>query len=116
EDRPGEKRTLAQLALSSGKITRREKTKIAGKETSKLFAKGIGMIVNDFLIANFPDILDYIFTAGVEKEFDEIASGEVKWDKMISTFYGPFRKPVDESLATRAKMTGARQLGTDPAT
>ena len=116
EDRPGEKRTLAQLALSKGKITRSEKTEIAGKEKSKLFPKDIGMIVNDFLIANFPDILDYNFTAGVEKEFDEIASGEVKWEKMISTFYGPFRKTVDESLATRAKMTGARQLGTDPAT
>ncbi|MFZ2792285.1 MAG: topoisomerase C-terminal repeat-containing protein, partial [Bacteroidales bacterium] len=89
---------------------------IFGKEKSKLFPKDIGMIVNDFLIANFPDILDYNFTAGVEKEFDEIASGEVKWEKMISKFYGPFRKTVDESLATRAKMTGARQLGTDPAT
>lgn len=116
EDRPGEKRTLAQLTLTKGKITRSEKTEIAGKEKSKLFPKDIGMIVNDFLIANFPDILDYNFTADVEKEFDEIASGEVKWEKMISTFYGPFRKTVDESLATRAKMTGARQLGTDPAT
>jgi DNA topoisomerase-1 len=116
EDRPGEKRTLVQLALSKGKITRSEKSEIFGKEKSKLFPKDIGMIVNDFLIANFPDILDYNFTAGVEKEFDEIASGEVKWEKMISKFYGPFRKTVDESLATRAKMTGARQLGTDPAT
>jgi DNA topoisomerase-1 len=114
EDRPGEKRIVAQLALTQGKITRSEKTEIAGKEKSKLFPKDIGMIVNDFLIANFPDILDYNFTAGVEKEFDEIASGETKWDKMISTFYGPFRKTVDDSLTTRARMTGARQLGTDP--
>jgi DNA topoisomerase-1 len=114
EDRPGEKRIIAQLTLTQGKITRSEKTEIAGKEKSKLFPKDIGMIVNDFLIANFPDILDYNFTAGVEKEFDEIASGETKWEKMISTFYGPFRKTVDESLSTRARMTGARQLGTDP--
>jgi DNA topoisomerase-1 len=114
EDRPGEKRNLAQLTLIKGKITRTEKTEIAGKEKSKLFPQDIGMIVNDFLIANFPDILDYNFTAGVEKEFDEIASGEMKWEKMISTFYGPFRKTVDESLSTRARMTGARQLGTDP--
>jgi|AMWB02.1.fsa_nt_gi DNA topoisomerase-1 len=114
EDRPGEKRILAQLTLAQGKITRSEKTEIAGKEKSKLFPKDIGMIVNDFLIANFPDILDYNFTANVEKEFDEIASGEMEWDKMISTFYGPFRKTVDESLSTRARMTGARLLGTDP--
>ncbi len=116
EDRPGEKRTLAQLTLAKGKITRSEKTEIAGKEKSKLFPKDIGMIVNDFLISNFPDILDYNFTAGVEKEFDEIAAGETKWEKMISTFYGPFRKTVDDSLSTRARMTGERQLGTDPAT
>ncbi len=116
EDRPGEKRILAQLTLSKGKITRSEKTEIAGKEKSKLFPKDIGMIVNDFLIANFPDILDYNFTAGVEKEFDEIAAGDMKWEKMISTFYGPFRKTVDDSLSTRARMTGARQLGNDPAT
>ncbi len=116
EDRPGEKRNLAQLTLTNGRITRSDKTEIAGKEKAKLFPKDIGMIVNDFLIANFPDILDYNFTAGVEKEFDEIAAGEMKWDKMISTFYGPFRKTVDDSLSTRARMTGARQLGTDPAT
>ena len=116
EDRPGEKRNLAQLTLVKGKITKSEKTEIAGKEKAKLFPKDIGMIVNDFLIANFPDILDYNFTAGVEKEFDEIAAGDMKWEKMISTFYGPFRKTVDDSLSIRAKMTGARQLGTDPAT
>jgi len=116
EDRPGEKRILAQLTLLKGKITRTEKTEIAGKEKSKLFPKDIGMIVTDFLIANFPDILDYNFTAGVEKEFDEIAAGELKWDNMIAGFYSPFHKTVDESLSTRARMTGARQLGTDPAT
>lgn len=116
EDRPGEKRIVAQLTLAKGKITRSEKAEIAGKEKSKLFPKDIGMIVNDFLIANFPDILDYNFTAGVEKEFDEIAAGEMKWDEMISSFYGPFRKTVDDSLSTRARMTGARLLGNDPAT
>lgn len=116
EDRPGEKRTIAQLTLSKGKITRTEKIEIAGKEKSKLFPRDIGIIVNDFLIANFPDILDYNFTAGVEKEFDEIASGELEWDSMISGFYRPFHKTVDESLTNKARMTGARQLGNDPAT
>jgi DNA topoisomerase-1 len=89
---------------------------MAGKEKSKLFPRDIGMIVNDFLMANFPDIIDYNFTAGVEKEFDEIASGELEWDKMISRFYSPFHKSVDESLSTRARSTGARELGTDPET
>ncbi|MCK7538127.1 MAG: DNA topoisomerase [Marinilabiliales bacterium] len=93
-----------------------KRAEIAGKEKSKLFPKDIGMIVNDFLIANFPDILDYNFTAGVEKEFDEIASGELEWDKMISDFYGPFHKTVDESLSNKARMTGTRQLGNDPVT
>jgi DNA topoisomerase-1 len=116
EDRPGEKRTIAQLTLVKGKITRSEKSEMAGKEKSKLFPKDIGIIVNDFLTANFPDILDYNFTAGVEKEFDEIASGELGWANMISDFYSPFRKTVDESLSTRKRMTGARQLGNDPAT
>lgn len=116
EDRPGEKRAVTQFTLARGKITRSEKSEMAGKEKSKLFPRDIGMIVNDFLMANFPDIIDYNFTAGVEKEFDEIASGEVAWDNMISQFYGPFHKSVDESLSTRARSTGARQLGTDPET
>lgn len=116
EDRPGEKRSVVQLTLTDGKITRSEKTEISGKEKAKLFPKDIGMIVNDFLIANFPDILDYNFTADVEKEFDEIASGELAWQEMISRFYGPFHRSVDDSLSTRARMTGARLLGTDPAT
>jgi len=115
EDRPGEKRSVVQLTMTKGKITRSEKTEIAGKEKAKLFPKDIGMIVNDFLISNFPGILDYNFTAGVEKEFDEIASGELGWQNMIGSFYGPFHKSVDDSLSTRARMTGARQLGTDPA-
>jgi len=116
EDRPGEKRTVTQFTMSKGKITRSEKSEMAGKEKSKLFPRDIGMIVNDFLMANFPDIIDYNFTAGVEKEFDEIASGEMEWDKMISQFYSPFHKSVDESLSTRARSTGARELGTDPET
>ena len=116
EDRPGEKRTVTQFTLARGKITKSEKSEMAGKEKSKLFPRDIGMIVNDFLMANFPDIIDYNFTAGVEKEFDEIASGELEWDKMISQFYSPFHKSVDESLSTRARSTGARELGTDPET
>ncbi|HUW93126.1 MAG TPA: type I DNA topoisomerase [Bacteroidales bacterium] len=116
EDRTGENRIITLITLAKGKIVRSEKTEITGREKSKLFPKDIGMIVNDFLINNFPDILDYNFTAGVEKQFDEIASGEIVWEKMISGFYGPFHKAVDASLENRERMTGARQLGNDPAT
>lgn len=116
EDRPGENRTIIMLTLSKGKIARSVKTEVAGREKSKLFPQDIGIIVTDFLIANFPEILDYNFTAGVEKEFDEIAAGEVVWDKMISEFYGPFHKSVEASLENKERMTGARQLGNDPVT
>ncbi len=116
EERPGEKRSLIILTLAKGKITRSEKSEITGKEKSKLFPKDIGMIVNDFLIKNFPDILDYNFTAGVEKQFDEIAGGELEWSKMISVFYSPFHKSIDEALSKKERMTGSRELGTDPAT
>lgn len=116
EDRPGEKRVLTVLTLSKGKITRSEKTEITGKEKSKLFPKDIGIIVNDFLIKNFPEILDYNFTAGVEKQFDEIAGGDLEWGKMIASFYSPFHKSIDEALSRKERMTGTRELGTDPAT
>jgi len=114
EDRPGEKRDIIQLTLAKSKISRTVKSEVAGKEKSKLFPKDIGIIVNDFLTSNFPDILDYNFTADVEKEFDEIAAGKVEWGKMISEFYMPFHKSVDVSLAIRERMTGARSLGNDP--
>lgn len=116
EERAGEKRTLTLLTLSKGKVTKGEKTEITGKEKSKLFPKDIGIIVTDFLTANFPDILDYNFTAGVEKQFDEIAGGDLEWVKMLSSFYAPFHQSVEASLARKERMTGARELGTDPAT
>jgi DNA topoisomerase I len=116
EERPGEKRALIILTLAKGKVTRSEKTEITGKEKSKLFPKDIGIIVNDFLTSNFPDILDYNFTAGVEKQFDEIAGGDLQWVNMISTFYSPFHKSIDEALSKKERMTGTRELGTDPST
>lgn len=116
EERPGEKRTLTILTLSKGKVTKSEKTELTGKEKSKLFPKDIGIIVNDFLTANFPDILDYNFTAGVEKQFDEIATGNLQWVKMISQFYSPFQKSIDTALAKKERMTGERALGNDPDT
>ena len=116
EDRPGEKRKIRLLELKSGKINASSKTEIAGKEKSKLFPKDIGMIVNDFLVEHFSEIVDFNFTAEVEMEFDEIAEGKLKWTGMLDKFYSSFHKTVVLSLENKNKKTGARQLGNHPET
>jgi DNA topoisomerase-1 len=116
EDRPGEKRILKILTLSGNDITVSSKTEMAGKEKSKLFPQDIGMIVNDFLMENFSDIVDYNFTADVEGQFDEIADGKLKWTNMLGRFYTPFHRTVEETLEKKNKKTGVRILGTHPET
>ena len=116
EDRPGEKRKARSLELADGKITPSEKVEIAGKEKSKLFPKDIGMIVNDFLVDNFSEIVDFNFTAEVELQFDEIAEGNLKWTDMIDKFYTPFHKTIENSLEKKDKKTGAKLLGKHPET
>ena len=116
EDRPGEKREIKILTLKSGKISASSKTEVAGKEKSKLFPQDIGMIVNDFLIENFSDIVDYHFTAEVEEQFDEIALGNLKWTKMLDKFYSPFHKTVTNTLEKKERKTGGRILGNHPET
>jgi DNA topoisomerase-1 len=116
EDRPGEKRMLKIVSLLKGKITASTKTEIAGKEKSKLFPQDIGMIVNDFLIENFSEIVDYHFTAEVEEQFDEIALGNIKWTGMIEKFYSPFHKTVTNTLEKKERKTGVRVLGDHPET
>lgn len=116
EDRPGEKRQLKIITLSKGKITSTAKTEAAGKEKSKLFPQDIGMIVNDFLVENFPEIVDFNFTAEVEEQFDKIAEGDIKWTGMLKKFYSPFHKTVETTLEKKIKKTAVRILGTDPAT
>jgi DNA topoisomerase I len=116
EDRPGEKRLVKIITLEKGKVTASSKTEIAGKEKSKLFPQDIGMIVNDFLIENFSDIVDYHFTAEVEEEFDEIASGNLKWTAMLHDFYGPFHKTIENTLEKKERKTGVRVLGNHPET
>lgn len=115
EDRPGEARNIGYLVLSNGKITSAPKTEMAGKEKSKLFPRDIGIIVNDFLMSNFSDIIDYHFTALVEKQFDEIAEGSIKWTNMLKDFYAPFHLNVSNSLANDKK-TSSRVLGNHPET
>jgi DNA topoisomerase-1 len=116
EDRPGEKRQIKIITLLNGKIANSAKTEIAGKEKSKLFPQDIGMIVNDFLIENFSEIVDYHFTAEVEEQFDEIAIGKIKWTGMIEKFYVPFHKTVTNTLEKKERKSGIRLLGNHPET
>jgi len=116
EDRPGEKRQITIITLHNGKLNSTEKTEIAGKEKSKLFPQDIGMIVNDFLIENFSEIVDYHFTAEVEEQFDEIALGNLKWTGMIEKFYTPFHKTVVNTLEKKERKTGVRVIGNHPET
>jgi DNA topoisomerase-1 len=85
-----------------------------GAEKSKLFPTDIGMVVNDFLVEQFPKILDYAFTANVEQEFDEIAEGKLQWQEMLKKFYTPFHENVASTIENAARQTGERELGTDP--
>jgi DNA topoisomerase-1 len=116
EDRPGEKRQLKVITLSGGKFSTSSKTEAAGKEKSKLFPQDIGMIVNDFLIENFSEIVDYNFTADVEEQFDKIAEGKLKWTGMLHKFYSPFHKTIEETLEKKNRKTSIRVLGIHPET
>jgi DNA topoisomerase-1 len=116
EDRPGEKRQIKIITLLDGKLANSTKTELTGKEKSKLFPQDIGMIVNDFLIENFSEIVDYNFTADVEEQFDEIALGNLKWTGMIQKFYSPFHKTVTNTLEKKERKTGVRVLGNHPET
>jgi len=114
EDRPGIQRKYTVLTLHKKETTEQEKTEIAGAEKGKLFPTDIGMVVNDFLIKYFNRIMDYHFTAKVEKEFDDIAVGKQEWDKMISNFYQPFHQKVRSTLENSERSKGERILGVDP--
>ncbi len=116
EDREGLERKYQLLTLVSNEIKSEVRTEITGTEKSKLFPDNIGVIVNDFLIEHFKEILDFSFTATVEKEFDDIAAGKMEWKKMIDVFYKPFHKQVEETLKVSEYSKGERLLGNDPAT
>lgn len=114
EDRLGVERKYASITLKGGKITQVEKTENTGAEKSKLFPSDIGMVVNDFLLEYFKEIISYNFTANVEKEFDEIAIGNLEWTKMIDQFYKPFHKLVEKTTKESDYTKGERILGVDP--
>ena len=114
EDRIGVERKFTELILSGQKISAKVKTELTGAEKSKLFPTDIGMVVNDFLVKYFDLIMDYNFTAKVEKEFDEIAEGELVWNDMIQSFYTPFHSKVENALNEAERTNGVRILGIDP--
>ncbi|MCW5911238.1 MAG: type I DNA topoisomerase [Cyclobacteriaceae bacterium] len=118
ESREGAERKYNVHMLHRDKITSTEETEITGAESNKLFPTNMAMIVNDFLVEHFPDITNYSFTAEIEQEFDEIASGKMKWQSMLKQFYKPFHKTVSvtEQLERSAVQNKSRELGVDPKT
>lgn len=115
ENREGAPRKYNLLALSNkGVVTIEEKEEIAGTEKGKLFPTDIGMLVTDFLMEHFVDVMSYDFTASVEKQFDDIAEGELPWQDVISDFYKPFNVKVKDVMENSQKNTGERVLGVDP--
>lgn len=115
-DKPGNERSFFTFSLTNGKISESNKTEIYGAEKNKLFPDNIGLIVNDFLVEYFKEILDYNFTANVEKDFDEIASGIKDWRDMIKEFYKKFHPKVETTLKESEYSKGERVLGSDPDT
>ena len=117
QNREGVKREFVQLTLKKGKISEKSLSEKVGKESNRLLPTDIGMLVNDYLEAQFANILDYNFTANVEKEFDKIAEGSIEWEKMIANFYDGFHTSVESALGSQATSTNStRILGTDPKT
>lgn len=114
EEREGKERQYDVLTLKSGQIDAQTKTEITGAERNKMFPTDIGMLVNDFLVQHFKDIVDYHFTANVEKEFDEIAQGAKEWTDMLQSFYGPFHNEVQDTLENADRANSERELGVDP--
>ena len=116
-DKPGEQRKYAVVTLKGGKISKSEKSITVGAERGKLLPTDTGIVVNDFLMDSFPEIMDYNFTAQVEKEFDDIAEGKCEWTGVIRSFYKEFEPKVEQSMNSRSEhRVGERILGNDPKT
>ncbi|MBK8582291.1 MAG: type I DNA topoisomerase [Flavobacteriales bacterium] len=116
ENREGIQRPYRILTLASGNISDKTATENTGAEKQKLFPTDIGMVVNDFLVEHFPNIVDFHFTAKVEEEFDVIAEGKENWREMIGRFYKPFHATIGTVVETADRASGSRVLGQDPKT
>lgn len=114
-DKEGTERKYDVITLKGGNITETTKTEITGAERNKLFPTDVGIVVTDFLDENFPEIMDYNFTADVEKQFDEVAEGKKEWTGLMHDFYENFEPQVEKTLADKSgHKAGERQLGIDP--
>ena len=114
-DKKGEDRAFTIDTLKGNTITNTTKTETAGSDKGKLQPTDIGLVVNDFLLQHFPEVLDYNFTANVEQEFDSIAEGKEQWTDMLKDFYKHFEPSVEQTMNSRQQhKAGERQLGTDP--
>jgi len=113
-EREGVERKYTVLNLKGQQLSKTTATERTGADKGKLFPTDIGVVTNDFLVTHFSSILDVHFTAKIEKQFDEIAEGQSRWNTMIEDFYGPFHKVVKETESIAGKASGKRQLGIDP--
>ncbi len=115
ESRDGLQRSYITLSLNKdGSVSRQEKVENYGAEKNKLFPTDIAMVVTDFLVQHFADVMSYDFTASVETQFDEIAEGKISWQNVIGQFYSPFHNQVSLTLEDSTRSSGERLLGTDP--
>ncbi|MEA5458473.1 type I DNA topoisomerase [Arcicella sp. LKC2W] len=117
EDRDGKERSFKEMVLKNNTITEKVNKETYGTEKSKLFPTSVGMVVNDFLVDNFKNVVDFKFTADVEDEFDEIAKGKIEWSEMIGNFYQGFHQTIEDSKGVDRNTVGSsRDLGIDPKT
>ena len=112
----GDERKYLQLILKDNQLTTETKSEITGSQKGKLVPTDIGFLVNDFLINNFKDIVDYGFTASIEQDFDRVATGNSEWESIMAQFYSNFHPVVEDVKKNATRETGQRILGTDPKT
>jgi DNA topoisomerase-1 len=112
-DKEGIQRKYQVLTLANDQITKKAETENTGAEKSKLFPTDLGLVVTDFLKQHFDDIMDYGFTARIEGEFDDVAQGKMRWNKMIDDFYNPFKNDVKNTIETAERIKGEREIGYD---
>jgi DNA topoisomerase-1 len=114
ENRDGFERVSQLIELKDGILSSSENISITGAENKKLFPTDVGIVVTDFLVEHFSNVMEYSFTASVENEFDEIAEGKKVWNEMIASFYGEFHAKIEDVIGNVGKASGERELGNDP--
>ena len=112
----GDKRAYNELVLANLNVTENTLSEITGAESSKLFPTDVGLLMSDFLLEHFQNIMDYSFTARVENALDSVADGNENWNQLISDFYRPFHDNVEKTIETAERASGEKELGIDPKT